>query len=88
MPLRDFNLLSDVLELVANHKLDQAEAKRLIELNIERAILEAKTPITNPTEEHGCFVFKTTWEDQARIADWNWRCIYLMAKELEKLREE
>ena len=57
---------------------------------IEELALKAATeaPITNPTEEHGCFVFKTTWEDQARIAHWNWRCIYLMAKELEKLREE
>jgi len=45
-------------------------------------------PITTPTEENGCFVFRTTWEDSKRIADWNWKAINLLAVELRKRREE
>ena len=47
-----------------------------------------KAPITNPVEEHGCFVFRTTSEDQKRIAAWNWKVIDLLARELMKRREE
>lgn len=46
-----------------------------------------KPPITNPTWENGCFVFRTTWEEQKRISDYNWRMIDLLARELMKRRE-
>lgn len=44
-------------------------------------------PVTTPTFENGCFVFRTTEEDQKRIAEWNWKAIYLLAAEIQKRRE-
>jgi len=42
--------------------------------------------ITNPQLEHGVFVFRTSWEDQKRIAAYNWKAIYLLAAEIERAR--
>lgn len=46
-----------------------------------------KPPITNPEFEHGCFVFRTSAEDQKRIANYNWKAIGLLADELAKRRQ-
>jgi hypothetical protein len=48
---------------------------------------DGKPPITNPVVENGCFVFRTTAEDQKRIQAWNWHCIALIERELWKKRE-
>jgi hypothetical protein len=46
-------------------------------------------PATEQTQtvENGCIVIRTSWEDQKRIAAWNWKAIGLLADELAKRRE-
>jgi hypothetical protein len=44
-------------------------------------------PITTPEIVNGCLVFRTSWEDQQRIAQWNWKAVNLIYGELLKRRE-
>jgi hypothetical protein len=48
---------------------------------------ERNDPITNPSFINGTWVFRTSWEDQKRIAAYNWRAIGLLADELMRRRE-
>jgi hypothetical protein len=47
----------------------------------------SKAPITNPSFINGTWVFRTSPEDQQRIAAYNWKAIGLLAAELAKRRE-
>jgi hypothetical protein len=44
-------------------------------------------PITNPSFINGTFVFRTSVEDQERIAAYNWKAIGLLADELARRRQ-
>lgn len=43
-------------------------------------------PITNPSFINGTWVFRTSWEDQKRIAAYNYKAIGLLADELMRRR--
>lgn len=53
----------------------------------QRLVLEPMPQITQTqTIEDGCIVIRTTWEDQKRLAAWNWKMINMMARDLENRR--